>query len=499
VPSLLRFACGLAALSLVWSDDMSSQYDRTAYQMSELLMIREQMQSVYSPFVGSAANHQSEVRDLGDTIENQPAELKQGRTYALLQLNRAIDDSAHPDRPEELGESRHPSGQKHAPVDSTRLNSLLDVPQNGDITEAVNRLTYFLKKQRAEHKTLSREQLDAVRQFYIDQTADTLARYGFEDSPYGEHDVSIRRGDAVAARRHMDKEDQLMHTRGKTGGATDGNIEEVIKNLKETANLSDFLDRLTQDIRQVEDIPVKPEEPEDDSTMSQLAALQSDEESITSGIEKLLSSIKSGQPMKMEDAMKEGKPKHQPKGSLQERAETESSRLSKLERELRAQNAAFESHKTKKSTKKVVRVPLPKLQKRLDGVISEELDKTLRRFRMMRSSGASVDPALRAKIEQYMSLITANLLHACVSYEQWNQQHALQDETKAVRKGDAGLLSRYHTGTHLSSHKVVQQFIRDQLASPVRQPAVPWKLQSMMQHGVTLPGVGNMVITLKKP
>merc|ERR1711907_513474 len=162
-------------------------------------------------------------------------------------------------------------------------------------------------------------------------------------------------------------------------------------------------------------------------------------------------------------------------------------RLSKLERELRAQNAAFESHKTKKSTKKVVRVPLPKLQKRLDGVISEELDKTLRRFRMMRSSGASVDPALRAKIEQYMSLITANLLHA------------LQDETKAVRKGDAGLLSRYHTGTHLSSHKVVQQFIRDQLASPVRQPAVPWKLQSMMQHGVTLPGVGNMVITLKKP
>lgn len=49
---------------------------------------------------------------------------------------------------------------------------------------------------------------------------------------------------------------------------------------------------------------------------------------------------------------------------------------------------------------------------------------------MMRSEGAGVDPVLKAKIEKYMSLITANLLNACVSYEQWNQKHALTDETK---------------------------------------------------------------------
>lgn len=139
-----------------------------------------------------------------------------------------------------------------------------------------------------------REELDAVRQFYIDQTADTLARYGFEDSPYGQHDVSIRRGDAVtvgeqrdarlmrcsqvAARKHMNMEDELMHTRGQAGAATSANLKKVIKNLRETAYLSDFLDRLTTDMRQVEEIDVKPEEPKDDPTLNQLASLQSDEE-----------------------------------------------------------------------------------------------------------------------------------------------------------------------------------------------------------------------------
>ena len=69
---------------------------------------------------------------------------------------------------------------------------------------------------------------------------------------------------------------------------------------------------------------------------------------------------------------------------------------------------------------------------------------------------------------------------------------------QAVRKGDPGLLSRYHTGTHLTSHKLVQEFIRTQLAAPVHQPAVPWKLQSMMQTGVTLPGIGHLIVTTNK-
>lgn len=101
----------------------------------------------------------------------------------------------------------------------------------------------------------------------------------------------------------MDLQDQLLRANDASGTPSTASVSEVIKLLKETAYLSQFLDRLTQDTHAVEDTPV--DAPEDD----QLEALQSDEEvwelmcsevcqSITSGIEQLLNSIKSGRPVR---------------------------------------------------------------------------------------------------------------------------------------------------------------------------------------------------------
>ena len=44
--------------------------------------------------------------------------------------------------------------------------------------------------------------------------------------------------------------------------------------------------------------------------------------------------------------------------------------------------------------------------------------------------GATIDPVLKAKIEEYMSKITAHLLHTCVSYELWDEPEAVADESK---------------------------------------------------------------------
>jgi hypothetical protein len=453
------------------------------------------MQLIYSPFIPKLpAQPPHQVRTLGDSAEDTPALIRHGRTFALLKLQAVLKRY---EEGTELGESPQDTS-----VDQARLNQLLDASGDADTTEAVNRLSYFLIKQRKKHRILKRQQLDAIRQFYIDQTADTLARYGYEDSPYGEHDVSVRRGDAVAARKHMDEEDERMHAEGRGGAPSSSNIKKVIKNLRETAYLSDFLDRLTQDAHQIEDVPVE-QEKSSDAEMDQLTSLQTDEESITAGIEKLLASIKSGQPMNVEDALNsEAKqPVDKPEGDLEDRATAESKRLSELEKELQqqdAKNSAYlRAHKIPKAA--TVSVPLPKLQSELNGVISAELDHTLRRFKTMRLAGEMVDPVLKAKIEHYMGLITANLLQTCVSYEQWNQQHAIDDEAKALDQGDAGLLSRYHTGTNLASSKVVRQFVQTRLAKPMSSVSVPWKLQSMMKHGVNLPGVGHLVVTLHRP
>ena len=105
---------------------------------------------------------------------------------------------------------------------------------------------------------------------------------------------------------------------GDNAGPTDANVKQVVKNLKETYLLSDFLDRLTEDSRQIAQVKDEPKVPSklrgNDPEMDQLAALQSDEESITNGIEKLLHSIQSGNAMHVADALKPDADKKTPEG-----------------------------------------------------------------------------------------------------------------------------------------------------------------------------------------
>merc|ERR1712086_111153 len=123
-------------------------------------------------------------------------------------------------------------------------------------------------------------------------------------------------------------------------------------------------------------------------TQYQLAALQSDEESITNGIEKLLHSIQSGNAMHVADALKPDADKKTPEGTLTQRATSESKRLTQLEEELQQQGQTDQNHLRQHSKERVptIRVPLPKLRHQLSGLVSTELDHTLNKFKTMRDA-----------------------------------------------------------------------------------------------------------------
>lgn len=497
---MLRLLLLVGVVCCANGQNMASQYSVVADQMSQLLRIRQQINMDFSPFALAPHQLAHEVRSLGDGADSSSPKVDaHSNTAALLRLDRVITEYQQQAGLSDLGEA-----QADSKVDLNKLNQLMDAADGDDATGVVDRLAAFLEKARKGGVSLTREELDSVRQFYIDQTANTLARYGYEDSPYGQHDVSVRRGDAVAARKHMDVQDEMMHTEGDNAGPTDANVKQVVKNLKETYLLSDFLDRLTEDSRQIAQVKDEPKVPSklrgNDPEMDQLAALQSDEESITNGIEKLLHSIQSGNAMHVADALKPDADKKTPEGTLAERATSESKRLTQLEEELQQQDQPDQNHLRQHSKERVptIRVPLPKLRHQLSGLVSTELDHTLNKFKTMRDAGATIDPVLKAKIEEYMSKITAHLLHTCVSYELWDEPEAVADESKAATSGDPDELSKLHRGTHLLSSKVVKNFITDAFAQKPTT-AVPWSLKKLISPGAFLPGVGKLVVTTPSP
>ena len=143
---------------------------------------------------------------------------------------------------------------------------------------------------------------------------------------------------------------------------------------------------------------------------------------------------------------------------------------------------------------------------------------TLKRFATMRADGDTVDPTLKAKIERYMRKITHHLLQTCVSYEQWTDHDAIEDEMKAVHSGNPEGLSGLHPGSHLSSSKVVGRFLqaeRKRVSHAYKLHPVPVSLQHLMTSGealiailimycnicvgttgVILPGVGQLTISM---
>jgi len=496
-----------------FDDSIPSQFRRTATHLSQLLRIRQQMEILYSPL--AHAGH--EVHDLGDGIgmEAMRAEehkQKQTRTYALLTLDQQLVhfEKAADDKQTELGESWYPpsteaeiEASSHTQVDSDALERLMDAESSSDTTESVNRIVEFLANARKKHELLSRAELDRIRQFYIDQTAGTLARYGFENSPFGHNTDDSRIGDEVAARKHMDSQDELMHAEGDAAGPTKRNENVLVRNLKQTAYLSQFLDRITsarQQMEQHED--ERGPETANDSELSQLTSVQTDEENITNGIEQLLKSIRSGSDLKDGDAAAESS--DTVTATLKERTEVESARLTKLESDLAElpsteHSTAAQAHPASRPpvTREAVRVPLAALQQRLDHSISAQLDDALGRFKTMGANGNTVDPALKARIEHYMSSITANTLHQCASYQMWNQQKAVTQETTASRAGE-DTLSRTVPGLHLSSRQLVSHFLESKRLG-AEATKVPSSLQHLMTQGVELPGLGRLVVSLRKP
>jgi hypothetical protein len=486
-----------------FNDSIPSQFRRTATHLSQLLRIRQQMEMLYSPL--AHAGH--EVHDLGDgegmeAMHAEEQERRQTKTYALLKLEQELTHFERAnDNDSELGEAWYPPSSDaeikasiDKEVDPNSLEQLMNVDPNADATQSVNKIVEFLADARAKHELLSRGELDRIRQFYIDQTAGTLARYGFEKSPYGHNINNERAGDEVAARHHMDTQDELMHSETDAAGPTKQNVNALLRNLKETSYLSQFLDRLTGATRQVDELEAQPAA---SSEMTQLTNVQTDEEQITSGIEHLLRAIKSGSDL---SATKQDESETKSSESLEDRTRAESDRLTKLENDLtqlpkKDSSAPAPAHTTSHTTREV---PLSALQKKLDHSISAQLDNALGRFKTMGANGNTVGPALKAKIEHYMSSITADMLHQCASYESWNSKQAITEETEATAADSKDTLSRSVPGLHLSSNELVSHFLESKRLG-ARATAVPASVQRLMTQGVKLPGVGRLVVNLGKP
>jgi hypothetical protein len=495
--------------TIKFEDSIPTQLRRTAAHLSQLLRLRQQMEMLYSPL----AHAGREVHDLGDGrgmegIRAQEQERRRTKAYALLKLDQElVHFEKASDHDSELGEAWYPpstdaeiKASTAKEVDDAALERLLNVEANEDTTRSVSRIVEFLANARADHELLSRAELDRIRQFYIDQTAGTLARYGFEKSPYGHQIDDAHAGDEVAARHHMDNQDQLMHTESDAAGPTKQNVNGLLRNLKETAFLSQFLDRLTGASHRVEDIEAK-SAPVADSELTQLTNVQTDEENITNGIEHLLRAIKSGSDLSDHTHDNSATSSE----SLEDRTKAESARLTKLENDLaQLPTESTESKAAPKTalpsqvTPEVIRVPLVKLQKKLDHSISAQLDRALGRFKTMGANGDTVDPALRAKIEGYMSSISANMLHQCGSYQLWNQPQAITEETEAAAADSKDTLSRSVPGLHLSSSELVSRFLESKNLG-VGSTAVPTSVQHLMTQGLQVPGVGRLVVNLNKP
>ena len=95
-------------------------------------------------------------------------------------------------------------------INLQKLRKLMHVKSDQDQSQAVMRVVTFLTKELSTGASLTKMELDEVQKFYVSETADALATFGYEDSEYGNYDASSRRGDAMAARKHMEHEDLDM-------------------------------------------------------------------------------------------------------------------------------------------------------------------------------------------------------------------------------------------------------------------------------------------------
>ena len=216
---VLVFAVGLLSvggIQLEVGADVAAP-ESAADHLSKLLLIRAKMDALYSPLITQSKHIHSDLHDLGEdvSINREP----HTRTTALVLLEKTLHQFETPSvgDHELLGEPMESTTlrtlcETHNCVDEGALQKLMDIRSISDTTAAVRRLVEFLKAARAKNEALTRAELDQVRQFYIDQTAETLSRYGFEQSPYGHPDnVALRKNPALTIILHSPHSNPYFH------------------------------------------------------------------------------------------------------------------------------------------------------------------------------------------------------------------------------------------------------------------------------------------------
>jgi len=514
-PILVLCVCALAfaANTEMDNDDLDvHQPMHSADQLSRLLRIKDAVASLSGPS-GAGERQQTEVQTLGDSapdeamVHAKPTGVD-GDLVALDKLLDKFERVGQQAEEQDLGETK----ATFKLTDRKKLQALINVKSDQDSGKAVRRVVGFLKQQLKTKHTLSRQELDMVRQFYIDNTANVLARFGYEDSPYGKADVSLRRGDAVAARQHMDEVDTRLHMAAQKSDAADVTPEvgRVVHYLKQTARLSDFLMKLSDINAKKSEVPHSLAKK--DQRMNNLAKLQADEEKITDGIEELLHKIKGGHAVSKDSAAQKHKD-NSGKG-LEKRAAAESKRLAQLQAELlRAPTPSAKKkvakqisdakadkarHALQQNGPKSVQVPIPKLQEQLNAHVTDGLDSTLHRIHKMQKRGNHISKTAKAKINHLLHMITAHLLKTYMTYDEWTDKSAMLKESSAIKAGDAEAPSHIQVGHAMGSKHIVEQFIADTWRHPHMQqlPKVlnTFSAAEVMKQGLTLPNGAHITI-----
>merc|ERR1712086_640509 len=436
---------------------VEDQMDHSVDQMSRLLKVKDAVDVLSAIPLGEREDtgEKTDVRSLGDTNEKVPALPVQRSALdsQLLSLESIIVKYGHRTDLGEGGVSREINLQK--------LRKLMHVKSDQDQSQAVMRVVTFLTKELSTGASLTKMELDEVQKFYVSETADALATFGYEDSEYGNYDASSRRGDAMAARKHMEHEDLDMRMQEAGLKIKDDAGAKIVPLLAETANLSRFLAQLTHESAHkasVEDEHLLDKTDQHDN----LERLEADEEAVTDGIEQLL--------------------KHAEK--LTKHVELTKNPTENVEH----------AKKSKEAKKKVVKVSAPRLKYELNSEITDKLDQAIHTLGAMQQNGSRISPAMKEMIRRYLNGITGHLLKAYLSYGEWTDREAVQSEAKAVQIGDPEAPSRIQVGLKsMSPQKVVEHFLADSWHHPT-QETVPVKVQRLMQQDIALPNGGHVMI-----
>jgi len=423
--------------------------------VTTLLRIKSTMGTLAMPEMnGIIADPDKEVVSLGDSssvpkVPETPARKAQS---TLLQLDAVIQQFATQGSGRDLGEAPQ---AKELVVDPKELSKVLAIDTE-DRQEAVQSVLDYLNGKAADGAHMTEAEIDKVRQFYIDATANALASFGYEDSDFGEHDVSDRRGDALSAREHMEKEDNAMHLEAvddshESSADRAESAARILERLQETLRLSQYLDRVVND-RQEDELATTEAKTNDD-----LAKLQDDEDAIEKGISDLLDTVRAA--------------------------------------EAKANSIPHEKAEKKPAATKI---PLPRLEGKLRGYVAKDLDDVQRSLDVMGKQGEIIPSKTEMELDRYITAITEHMLKSYLSYQAWSDKGAMSRESKAIAAGDPEAPSRI-TGQSMSAQRLVEHFLLSTLSRPQHRPVPAILPDFSMNREIALPGGGHVMIVAPHP